>query len=160
MCVQTGFADVRAAGTRGHAGESASVTPAVRLPSAEPVSSLDLVGYNSKLTFITQAGEEIMAKVDQGAPQKSEFEEKADHAQKIKTQILEQTGRPPRLDHIEVCQHHNGNYRVNVWEQREPLEDCALSAAFHIAASYYLKVSDSGEIVHSNPPLTKRRFAV
>jgi hypothetical protein len=75
-------------------------------------------------------------------------------------QILEKTGLPPRLHRVEVCQHHNGNYRVNVWEKIEPTGDTAFSTAVHIGASYYLKVSDSGEILHSNPPLTPRRFAV
>ncbi len=100
-----------------------------------------------------------MAKVDPEVPQKSESEEKLDHVQKIKMQILEKAGRPPRLHHIEVCQHHNGNHRVNVWEKLEPTGDTAFSTAVHIGASYYLKVSDSGEILHSNPPLTQRRFA-
>lgn len=101
-----------------------------------------------------------MAKVDQEDSQKGESVAESDHAQKIKMQILEKTGRPPRLHHVEVCQHHNGNYRVNVWEKREPTGDSAFSSAVHIGSSYYLKVSDSGEIVHSNPPLTQRRFSV
>lgn len=101
-----------------------------------------------------------MSKVDQDALQKSGSEEKSDRTRKIKTQILEKAGRPPRLAHVEVCQHQNGNYRVNVWEKLDPAGDCVHSTALHIGASYYLKVSDSGEILESNPPLTPRRFAV
>lgn len=99
-----------------------------------------------------------MAKVEKDVPQKGESASAADRAQKIKRQILEQTGQSPRLHRVEVCQHHNGNYRVNVWETVEPTGDTAFSTAVHIGASYYLKVSDSGEILHSNPPLTQRRF--
>ncbi|TWT80366.1 hypothetical protein CA13_17790 [Planctomycetes bacterium CA13] len=100
-----------------------------------------------------------MAKFAQTAPQKDEPVAESDHTETIKSQILKKTGRPPRLHHVEVCQHHNGNYRVNLWEKLKPTGDSAFSTAVHIGASYYLKVSDSGEIVHSNPPLTKRRFS-
>ena len=99
-----------------------------------------------------------MANVDQEAPQKDEPVAKSDHTETIKAQILKQTGKPPRLHHVEVCQHHNGNYRVNVWEKVDATGDSAYSTAVHIGSSYYLKVSDSGEIIHSNPPLTMRRF--
>lgn len=95
-----------------------------------------------------------MAKVDQEVPQKEE-PDPADHTQKIKSQVLEKVGRPPGLHHLEVCRHHNGNYRVNLWEKLEPIGDFALSTRVHIRSSYYLKVSDSGEIIRSNPPLTK-----
>ncbi len=101
-----------------------------------------------------------MAKVEQEALQKGESTAELDRAQRIKYQILEKTGQPPRLHHVEVCQHHNGNYRVNVWEKRTSTGDNAFSTDVHISASYYLKVSDSGEIVHSNPPLTQRSFPV
>ncbi|KAA1258839.1 hypothetical protein LF1_13630 [Rubripirellula obstinata] len=99
-----------------------------------------------------------MSKVDQEAPQKVETAAQSDHTVTIKTQILEITGRPPRLHHVEVCQHHNGNYRVNVWENLAPTGDSEYSTTVHIGASYYLKVSDSGEILSSNPPLAQRRF--
>lgn len=98
-----------------------------------------------------------MAKLDQESPKKDESMEQSDHTQKIETQILEKVGRPPRLHRVEVCRHHNGNYRVNLWEQLEPTGDFALGAPVHILSSYYLKVSDTGEILHSNPPLTKLR---
>ncbi len=101
-----------------------------------------------------------MAKVEQEAPQKGESTAGLDRVQKIKLQILERTGQPPRLHHVEVCEHHNGNFRVNVWEKLEPTGETAFSAAVHIGASYYVKVSDSGEIVHSSPPLIQRRFPV
>jgi len=96
-----------------------------------------------------------MAKVDQAAPQKDEPVVESDHSEKIKSQVLEKTGKPPRLDHVEVCQHHNGNYRVNMWVKLEPTGDYAFSAPVQIGSSYYLKVSESGEITDSNPPLTK-----
>ncbi|QDT08180.1 hypothetical protein [Planctomycetes bacterium K23_9] len=99
-----------------------------------------------------------MAKVDQAAAQKSAPVAESDHTEKIKSQILEKAGRPPSLHHVEVCRHHNGNYRVNVWEKLKPTGDSAFSTEVHIGASYYLKVSDSGEIMACNPPLTQRRF--
>lgn len=100
-----------------------------------------------------------MAKVDQAAPNKDEPVELSVHADKIKSQILEKIGRPPRLHRVEVCKHHNGNYRVNVWETLEPVGDFTLSTRVHILSSYYLKVSDSGEIIGSNPPLAKLSFS-
>jgi hypothetical protein len=100
-----------------------------------------------------------MAKIDQAAPKKNEPAVIPNHTEKIKFQVLEKVGRPPRLHRVEVCRHHNGNYRVNIWEQREPTGDFALSNCVHIRSSYYLKVSDTGEIIRSNPPLTKLVFS-
>ncbi len=100
-----------------------------------------------------------MAKVDQSAPKKEESLESANHTEKIKSQVLEKIGRPPRLHRVEVCQHHDGNYRVNIWERHEPLGDYTSSVCVQIRSSYYLKVSDTGEILRSNPPLTKLRFS-
>ena len=96
-----------------------------------------------------------MAKVDQPAPQKNEPAAIPNHTEKIKSQVLEKVGRPPRLHRVEVCRHHDGNYRVNIWEQHEPTGDFSYSVCVHIRSSYYLKVSDTGEIIGSNPPLTK-----
>lgn len=96
-----------------------------------------------------------MTKVDQEVPQKDKPAETPDHAAKIRAQVLEKVGRPPGMHQLEVCQHHNGNYRVNLWEKSEPVGDFALSARLYIRSSYYLKVSDTGEILTSNPPLTK-----
>ena len=96
-----------------------------------------------------------MAKVDQASLKKDEPVAVSNHTEKIKSQVLEKVGRPPRLDRVEVCRHHDGNYRVNIWEQLEPTGDFALSIRVHIRSSYYLKVSDTGEIIRSNPPLTK-----
>ena len=95
-----------------------------------------------------------MAKV--ATPKKDEPVAVSNHTEKIKSQVLEKVGRPPRL---EVCRHHGGNYRVNIWEQLEPMVDSALSIGVHIRSSYYLKVSDTGEIIRSNPPLTKIGFS-
>ena len=100
-----------------------------------------------------------MAKVDQAAPKKDEPVAESNHTEKIKSQVLEKVGRPPRLHRVEVCRHHDGNYRVNIWEQLEPMGDFALSMGVHIWSSYYLKVSDTGEIIRSNPPLTKLGFS-
>ena len=96
-----------------------------------------------------------MAKIDQAAPHNDDPAALSDYTEKIKSQVLDKIGRPPRLHRVEVCRHHNGNYRVNIWEKLDPLGDFALSQRVHILSSYYLKVSDSGEIMKSNPPLTK-----
>ena len=94
-----------------------------------------------------------MEKVDQAAPKKEEPVAVPNHTEKIKSQVLAKIGRPPRLHRVEVCRHHNGNYRVNIWEQPEPNENFAVTIGARIRSSYYLKVSDTGEIIHSNPPL-------
>ena len=77
------------------------------------------------------------------------------HTEKIKAQVLAKIGTPPRLDRVEVSRHHNGNYRVNIWEQPKPDKHIAITIGAHILSSYYLKVSDTGEIIDSNPPLDK-----
>ena len=96
-----------------------------------------------------------MAKVEKAAPKKEESVEVPNHTDKITSQVLAKIGKPPRLDRVEVSRHHNGNYRVNIWEQPEPNKDMVVTIAARIRSSYYLKVSDSGEIIDSNPPLTK-----
>ena len=80
---------------------------------------------------------------------------KSNHAEKIKSQVLAKIGMPPRLHRVEVCKHHNGKYRVNIWEQPEPDKNLAVTVSARIGRSYYLTVSDTGEIIDSNPPLTK-----
>ena len=80
---------------------------------------------------------------------------KPNHAEKIKSQVLAKIGRPPRLHRVEVCKQHNDKYRVNVWEQPEPIKSLAVSVSARIRSSYYLKVSNTGEIIDSNPPLAK-----
>jgi len=77
------------------------------------------------------------------------------YTEKIKSQVLAKIGKPPRLDRLEISRHHNGKYRVNVWQQPEPNKNFAVTIAPRIGLSYYLKVSDTGEIIESNPPLTK-----
>jgi hypothetical protein len=77
------------------------------------------------------------------------------HTEKIKAQVLAKIGKPPRLDRVEVSSHHNGKYRVNIWQQPEPDKSIAVTIAARIRWSYYLTVSDTGEIVHSNPPLAR-----
>ncbi len=77
------------------------------------------------------------------------------YTEKIKAQVLAKIGKPPRLDRVEICKQHNGNYRVNIWEQLEPKKNIAVTPGSRIGLSYYLKVSDTGEIIDSNPPLAK-----
>jgi hypothetical protein len=96
-----------------------------------------------------------MANVEKTAPKKEEPVAVSNHMDKIKSQVLAKIGLPPRLDRVEVSRHHNGNYRVNIWEQPEPKKDMVVTIAARIRSSYYLKVSDTGEIMGSNPPLTK-----
>ena len=80
---------------------------------------------------------------------------KPNHTEKIKSQVLAKIGTPPRLHRVEVSKHHNGKYRVNVWEQPEPDKNIAVTFGARIARSFYLTVSETGEILDSNPPMTK-----
>lgn len=73
------------------------------------------------------------------------------HTEKIKSQVLAKIGNPPRLHRMEVSKHHNRNYRVNIWQRSEPDKNTSPV----IAWSYYLELSDTGEIISSNPPLVK-----
>ena len=82
---------------------------------------------------------------------------KPNHTAVIKSQVLAKIGKPPRLDRVEVCQQHNGKYRVNIWEQTEPKKNISVTPSPRIALSYYLTVSDKGEIIKSSPPLTTLR---
>jgi hypothetical protein len=82
---------------------------------------------------------------------------KPNHMAKIKSQVLATIGKPPRLHRVEVTKHRNGKYRVNIWEQPEPVKNLAVTPNPRIGLSYYLTVSDTGEIIHSNPPLAKLR---
>ena len=77
------------------------------------------------------------------------------HTAKIKSQVLATIGKPPRLDRVEVSRQHNGHYRVNIWEQPEPKKNVVVTPSPRIGSSYYLTVSETGEIVDSNPPLKK-----
>ena len=90
---------------------------------------------------------------DKTAPVKQPHE--ANHTAVIKSQVLARIGPPPRLDRVEVCKQHNGKYRVNIWEQREPIKNIAVTPSPRIGLSYYLTVSETGEIINSNPPLAK-----
>ena len=96
-----------------------------------------------------------MEKNEKAAPKKEEPVAVPNHTEKIKSQVLAKIGKPPRLDHVEVSRHHGGNYRVNIWEQPEPNQNMAITSSSRIRSSYYLRVSDTGEIIDSNPPLTK-----
>ncbi len=84
--------------------------------------------------------------------------EQPNHTAKIKSQVLAKIGKPPRLHRVEVSKHHNNKYRVNIWEQPEPDKNLAVTIGARIRSSYYLKVTDTGEIIESNPPMTKLGF--
>ena len=77
------------------------------------------------------------------------------HTAVIKSQVLARIGPPPRLHRVEVCKQHNGKYRVNIWEQTEPKKNIAVTPSPRIGLSYYLTVSETGEILNSDPPLIK-----
>ncbi|MHB1034995.1 MAG: hypothetical protein ACYC35_15325 [Pirellulales bacterium] len=96
-----------------------------------------------------------MEKLEATAPNKEEPMVVPNHTEKIKSQVLAKIGKPPRLERVEVSRHHDGNYRVNIWEQPAPNKNFAITIGAHILSSYYLKVSKTGEIIHSNPPLDK-----
>lgn len=96
-----------------------------------------------------------MENADQAAPKKDKPVVVPDHTEKIKSQVLTQIGKPPRLERVQISKHHNGNYRVNIWEQPEPNNTTPVTPSPRIGLSYYLKVSDAGEIIDSNPPLAK-----
>ena len=81
--------------------------------------------------------------------------EPPNHTERIKSQVLAKIGKPPRLDRLEVSRHHNGKYRVNVWQQPVPNKKFAVTFAPRIGLSYYLTVSDTGEIIDSIPPMTR-----
>ena len=90
---------------------------------------------------------------DEAAPVKLPPE--TNHTEKIKSQVLAKIGKPPRLNRVEVSRHHNGKYRVNIWQQPEPNKNLAVTIGPRIGPSYYLTVSDTGEIIDSDPPLNK-----
>ena len=89
------------------------------------------------------------------SPNKDETAAGPNHTERIKSEVLAKIGKPPRLDRLEISRHHNGKYRVNIWERTEPDKSIAITSGAHIGLSYYLTVSDTGEILNSNPPMTK-----
>jgi hypothetical protein len=97
--------------------------------------------------------EEIMEKTKNAPTNKDAVAAVPNHTEKIKSQVLAKIGKPPRLDRLEISRHHNGKYRVNIWQQPEPNKNFAVTIAPRIGLSYYLTVSDTGEIIDSNPPL-------
>ena len=92
---------------------------------------------------------------DEAVPVKQPDE--ANHTAVIKAQVLAKIGKPPRLDRVEVCNQHNGKCRVNIWEQTEPIKNIGVTPSPRIGLSYYLTVSETGEIINSNPPMAKVR---
>ena len=96
-----------------------------------------------------------MEKAKKPLPTKEESPVVPNHTEKITSQVFAKIGRPPRLDRVEVSKHHNGKYRVNIWERPEPDKSIVITGSPRIGLSYYLTVSDTGEIINSNPPMTK-----
>ncbi len=86
-------------------------------------------------------------------PNKDEAAAVPNHTERIKSQVLAKIGKPPRLDRLEISRHHNGKYRVNIWQHPESNKDFAVKFAPRIGLSYYLTVSATGEIIDSNPPM-------
>ena len=93
-----------------------------------------------------------IAKDDAAPPEQAQ---PVNHTDRIKAQVLAKIGKPPRLDRVEVSRHHGGRYRVNIWQRPESEKNMAVTFSPRIAMSYYLTVSETGEIIHSNPPLSK-----
>jgi hypothetical protein len=110
---------------------------------------------SSYYLLLTAEIAEIMEKLEKTAPKKEEPVAAPNHTEKIKSQVLAKIGRPPRLDRVEVSRHHGGNYRVNIWAHPEPNKNIDITLDARIVSSYYLKVSDTGEIIRSDPPLDK-----
>jgi hypothetical protein len=96
-----------------------------------------------------------MEMLEKASPRKDERVAVPNHLEKIKSQVLAKIGKPPRLDRVEVSRHHNGHYRVNIWEQPEPNKNFAITFAPRIGRSCYLTVWDTGEIIDSDPPMTQ-----
>ncbi len=94
-----------------------------------------------------------MEKVEKTTIKREEPVAVPNHTGRIKSQVLAKIGKPPRLDHVEVSRHGNGKYRVNIWEQPEPNKNILVTVGRRIRSSYYLTVSDTGEIIDSDPPL-------
>lgn len=81
--------------------------------------------------------------------------QEVNHTERIKSQVLAIIGTPPRLERVEVSRHHGSKYRVNIWQQPESGKSIAITISPRIGLSYYLTVSETGEIIHSDPPLTR-----
>jgi hypothetical protein len=94
----------------------------------------------------------------QGGSAAVEQPKQPDLSEKIKSQVLAKIGIPPRLDRVEVCHQHRGNYRVNVWQTAKLDKSIVITPGSRIGPSYYLMVSDTGEIIHSEPPMKKVPF--
>jgi hypothetical protein len=130
-----------------------SVIPADRCPPEAET------GYNDLFKVINFGKyEETMAKTkdtptnnDKAA---AEQPKQPNHTDTIKTQVLAKIGKLPRFDHVAISPLHNGKYRVNIWQQTEPDKNIAITKGLRIGLSYYLTVSDTGEIIRSNPPMT------
>jgi hypothetical protein len=99
--------------------------------------------------------ENVMKMIEKANRKKDERVEVPNHSEKIKSQVLAKIGKLPRLDHVEISRHPSGHYRVNIWEEPEPNGNSAVTLAPRIGRSYYATVSDTGEIIDSDPPMTR-----
>jgi hypothetical protein len=103
--------------------------------------------------------EKIMAKTKEPPTNKddetAEQSRQPSRTDKIKSQVLATIGKLPRFDHVAISPLHNGKYRVNIWQQTEPDKNLAITTGLRIGLSFYLTVSEIGEIIHSDPPMTK-----
>ena len=70
-----------------------------------------------------------MENVEKAATKKEVPVAAPDHTAQIKSQVLAKIGKPPRLDHVEVSQHHGSKYRVNIWQQPESDNETVLMIA-------------------------------
>ena len=97
-----------------------------------------------------------MAKVAKAVTNEDKLVKMPNLTEKIQSQVLVKIGTPPWLDRVEVSRlHHGGKYRVNMWQRPEPSTSIPISLSPRIRWSYYLTVSDTGEIIDSNPRLAR-----
>ena len=82
----------------------------------------------------------VMKMIEEANWKEDEPVEMPNHSEKIKSQVLAKIGKPPRLDRVEVSRHHNGHYRVNIWEQPEPNKSFAIT----LAASHWAVLLSDG----------------
>ncbi|MBW2672194.1 MAG: hypothetical protein JRD89_02105 [Deltaproteobacteria bacterium] len=84
---------------------------------------------------------------------------------RIKKQILDILGKPPKLWRVDVHLYNHGKARVNIWQsrKREPIkgtfgqhEDDTIVDPKIITDSHYLWLSKTATIEKANPPLERK----
>jgi hypothetical protein len=102
---------------------------------------------NHIVVVALRQAEETMQRADKsladrgGASLPVEQTKEPNHTEKIASQVLAKIGIPPRFDRVEVCRHHHGKYRVNIWQQFEANKSIAVTPSSRVGLSYYLTVS-------------------